>query len=65
MLEDAEMIIRKKIGRTNFLALNRKPLRDLQDWVGQFHPHWGTEEETLENYAQFLGEERPRDKERE
>ena len=65
VLEKADMIVRKKIGRTNFLALNRKPLSDLQDWVRQFHPYWGSEEETLENYAQFLGEERPRDKERE
>jgi DNA-binding transcriptional ArsR family regulator len=56
VLEEAEMVIRKKAGRTNFLALNRKPLRDLQEWVGQFNPYWGSEKETLENYARHLGE---------
>ncbi|MFV2044214.1 MAG: hypothetical protein ACC700_13405 [Anaerolineales bacterium] len=49
------MIIRRKIGRTNFLTLNRESLRGLQDWLKQFHTYWGSDEETLENYAQFLG----------
>jgi DNA-binding transcriptional ArsR family regulator len=55
VLEEAGMVIRKKAGRTNFLALNRKPLRDLQEWVGGFNPYWGNEKETLENYARHLG----------
>jgi DNA-binding transcriptional ArsR family regulator len=55
VLEEAGMVIRKKAGRTNFLALNRKPLRDLQKWVGGFNPYWGSEKETLENYARHLG----------
>ena len=55
VLEEAGMVIRKKAGRTNFLALNRKPLRDLQEWVGGFNPYWGSEKETLENYARHLG----------
>lgn len=55
VLEEAGMVIRKKTGRTNFLALNRKPLRDLQEWVGGFNPYWGNENETLENYARHLG----------
>lgn len=54
ILEEAEMILRKKIGRTNFLALNRNGLRALQDWLMQFHTYWGSNEETLENYAQYL-----------
>ncbi|OFW67031.1 MAG: hypothetical protein A2Z12_07210 [Actinobacteria bacterium RBG_16_68_21] len=53
-LEEADMIVRKKVGRTNFLALNRKPLRNLQDWVRQFHPYWGSETETLDNYVEHL-----------
>ena len=57
ILEDTEMIIRKKIGRTNFLALNRNGLRALQDWLMQFHTYWGSNEETLENYAQYLSRE--------
>lgn len=54
-LEGAEMVIRKKVGRTNFLALNREPLRGLQDWVAQFQTYWGSQGETLENYARHLG----------
>ncbi len=55
VLESAGMVARKKIGRTNFLALNRAPLRSLQEWLGQFNPFWGDEGETLENYARHLG----------
>jgi DNA-binding transcriptional ArsR family regulator len=57
VLESAELVVRKKVGRTNFLALNRAPLRGLAQWIGGFNPHWGTEQETLENYAQYLGSE--------
>ena len=57
ILENADMIIRKKIGRTNFLALNRESLRGLQDWLMQYHTYWGSNEETLENYAQYLSRE--------
>ncbi len=54
LLEEAGMIRRQKIGRTNFLALRRKSLRILQDWVTQYHTYWGNDEETLENYVQYL-----------
>lgn len=59
VLESAEMVVRKKVGRTNFLALNRVPLREMQDWLGAFSPYWGSEKETLENYARYLGTEHP------
>ena len=55
ILENADMIRRKKIGRTNFLTLNRESLRALQEWLMQYHTYWGSDEETLENYAQYLG----------
>jgi len=54
VLEGADLVRRRKLGRTNFLALDRKPLRGLQTWMEQFHPWWGTDEETLENYAGYL-----------
>jgi len=54
LLEHAGIVKRRKIGRTNFLTLNRSSLRTLQDWLGQYHAYWGTEEETLENYEAFL-----------
>ena len=59
ILEEAGMVVRKKVGRTNFLALSRGPLRVLQEWTGQFHPYWGDERETLENYARALGTNHP------
>ena len=58
-LEDANLVIRRKVGRINYLALNRGPLRDLLSWVGEFNPHWGNERETLENYAEYLGASHP------
>ena len=56
ILESAGMVKRRKIGRTNFLTLDRESLRGLQDWLGQYHAYWGTEEETLENYEKFLSD---------
>ena len=54
ILQNAGLINRKKIGRTNFLALNRASLHVLQDWVNQYHTYWGSDEETLENYVPYL-----------
>ncbi|MBI4033549.1 winged helix-turn-helix transcriptional regulator [Candidatus Saccharibacteria bacterium] len=55
-LENAHLIRRKKAGRTNFVALNKKSLRLAQDWTGQYRTEWGNEEETLENYIASLKE---------
>jgi DNA-binding transcriptional ArsR family regulator len=54
VLEDAALVRRRKLGRTNFLAIERGSLRGLATWVEQFHPWWGTDAETLENYAAYL-----------
>lgn len=54
LLKTAELVIEKKIGRTHFLTLNRESLRILQHWLMQYHTHWGSSEETLENYAKYL-----------
>lgn len=54
LLEKANLITRKKIGRTNVLTLNREPLRNLQTLLIKYHPYWGAQQETLENYAQYL-----------
>lgn len=54
VLEDAALVRRRKIGRTNYLAIDRGPLRALRTWIEGFHPSWGTEAETLENYAGYL-----------
>ena len=54
ILEDAGMIVRKKIGKSNVLTLNRESLHCLQDLLMQYHTYWGSNEETLENYAQYF-----------
>ena len=57
VLENAAMVQRRKIGRTNYLTLERRPLQELAEWVGQFHPWWGTESESLETYFAYLTKE--------
>ena len=64
ILEKGDLIIRKKIGQTNFLTLNRAALRGLQEWVMQYHTYWGNDEATLENYAQYLGKDEANKKEK-
>ena len=54
VLEDAAIVRRRKVGRTNYLSLERAPLQRLAAWVGGFHPWWGTDGESLENYAAYL-----------
>ena len=58
VLERADLVSRRKLGRSNFLTLNRQSLRGVQDWLGQYHAYWGSEKETLENYAAYLGADR-------
>ncbi|MDB5179043.1 MAG: transcriptional regulator [Patescibacteria group bacterium] len=50
VLEEAQLVIRKKAGRTNFVALNKRQWRAVQGWIMQYHTEWGNDEETLENY---------------
>ena len=54
ILENAGLVIHRKIGRTHFLSLNKEALRTLQQWLMQFQAYWGDNVETLENYAHFL-----------
>ena len=50
ILERVGFLQRKKSGRVNFLALDRSALQKLQSWIAQYHPYWGSQEESLENY---------------
>ena len=63
ILEDAGMVTRRKAGRSNHLALERASLRALQYWLAEFHAYWGTGEETLENYANYIQQGQPTKKE--
>jgi DNA-binding transcriptional ArsR family regulator len=53
-LEAAKLIQRKKVGRTNFVALNVKSLKLAQDWIMQYQTGWGNDKETLDNYISSL-----------
>ena len=57
VLVETGVVRRRKLGRTTFLTLDRASIRSLQGWLGEFHAYWGTEKESLENYAQFLARE--------
>jgi DNA-binding transcriptional ArsR family regulator len=54
LLEKASLIQRRKVGRTNFVALNRKSLFNTQKWLMQFRTDWGNDEESLDNYIASL-----------
>ena len=54
ILEKAQLIERRKSGRTNFVALDRQSLAATKSWLDQFHPEWGSRRETLENYISSL-----------
>jgi DNA-binding transcriptional ArsR family regulator len=54
VLQEAGLITSRKRGRTNFLLLNRQSLQRLQEWVNQFHPYWGSDDATLDNYIAYL-----------
>ena len=64
VLEQAQLITRKKIGRVNFLAINRKGLLLLQTWTEQFNTYWGAQKETLENYVDGIERAEKRTKEK-
>jgi DNA-binding transcriptional ArsR family regulator len=54
LLEEAGIVQRRKHGRTTFLTLDRTTILTLQAWFSQFHAYWGTDKESLENYAPYL-----------
>ena len=62
VLEQAGLVVRKKSGRTNFLALDRRTMRQFQDWALQYDTTWGTDEETLENYVAGIRSAEPNNK---
>jgi DNA-binding transcriptional ArsR family regulator len=56
ILEISDLIIKKKSGRTNFIALNPVTLGVGQAWINQFRTEWGNPKATLENYIANLKE---------
>ena len=60
VLEKAQLLQRRKSGRSNFLALNRKGLIVHLKWAEQFNVQWGSDKESLENYIQRIERENSR-----
>ncbi len=54
ILEKAQLIRRKKVGRTNFVAFNHPAMKQAQDWLLQYQTAWGSDNQTLENYIASL-----------
>lgn len=54
VLEQAQLIQRKKAGRTNFVAFKRSAITAAQNWIVQYRTEWGSDNETLENYIAQL-----------
>jgi DNA-binding transcriptional ArsR family regulator len=55
-LEEANLIVRKKVGRTNFVALKVGALVSAQAWIMQYRTGWGSDEATLDNYIARMRE---------
>lgn len=55
VLDDAGLIERHKRGRTTYVTLKARRLREVQDWLARFHTHWGGDTATHTNYDQHLG----------
>lgn len=51
VLEGCNLILRRKIGRSNFLVLNHEALTEVQDWLTQHQTYWGSAKATLANYT--------------
>lgn len=54
ILEAAGLVVRRKMGRTNFLTLDPRSVQVLQDWLQQYRTYWGSAAATLANYANYL-----------
>jgi DNA-binding transcriptional ArsR family regulator len=55
-LESARLIIRKKVGRTNFVALNQTTLGVAKRWISQYQTEWGNPAASLDNYISRMQE---------
>lgn len=50
ILENSDLIVRKKSGRTNFVSLNQDTLGMTQKWIMQYQTGWGSGAASLVNY---------------
>lgn len=57
VLEQAQLIRRRKSGRTNYVAFNSVSMKEAQDWINQYNTAWSSPMESLENYIAGLNHE--------
>ncbi len=57
VLERAFLIDRRKDGRTHWIALNTGPLKQVEDWVGQYRAFWEQTLDRLDTYLQTPSKE--------
>ncbi len=56
ILEESDLIIRRKSGRTNYVALNPKTLGLAQQWIDQYKTDWASPDASLINYIARMKE---------
>jgi DNA-binding transcriptional ArsR family regulator len=56
ILENSGLIIRKKSGRTNFIAFNPNTFGIIQKWLLQYQTQWGDVNASFENYVSRMNE---------
>ena len=56
LLEDAQLIKRKKVGRTNFVALKPDSIALAQTWMMQYKTEWARGNASLTNYIARMQE---------
>lgn len=54
VLEQADLLQRRKVGRVNFVAQKRSGIRLAQAWLDQYRTEFGNDSETLSNYISNL-----------
>ena len=55
-LENANLIVRRKAGRTNYVVLNSTALGFAQNWITQYNVAWASPHATLDNYISRMQE---------
>ena len=56
VLEHADLILHRKIGRTHLFRLAASPMRDAATWLAQYQQFWEAQFDTLETYLQATSE---------
>jgi DNA-binding transcriptional ArsR family regulator len=57
MLENADLILQRKDGRTHLFRLAASPMREAATWLEQYRRFWETQFDTLETYLLATSEE--------